>query len=108
VVGPRRTSRRHRVADKLLGDARLCPTVRRTPKLADAVAWDLRTRAHDFVRAVDPALLVGLDSFALTAFALLFLRVPGCQHQQDRRAPEGSAAAQPGPRRADDLVRVLP
>jgi hypothetical protein len=57
VVARRRNSKRHRVADNLLGDARFCPTVRRTPKLADAMAWDLDARAHDVVRAVAPALL---------------------------------------------------
>ena len=41
VVAPRRNSKRHRVADTLLGDARFCPTVRRTPTLIDAMAWDL-------------------------------------------------------------------
>jgi hypothetical protein len=57
VVAPRRNSKRHRVADNLLGDARFCPTVRRTPRLADAMAWDLDARARDVVRAVDPTLL---------------------------------------------------
>lgn len=57
VVAPRRNSRRHRVADNLLGDARFCPTVRRTPALVEAMAWDLDARARDVVRAVDPTLL---------------------------------------------------
>ncbi len=57
VVAPRRNSRRHRVADNLLGDARFCPTVRRTSALAAAMTWDLDARARDVVRAVDPALL---------------------------------------------------
>ena len=57
VVAPRRNSKRHRVADNLLGDAHFCPTVRRTAKLAKAMAWDLDARARDVVRAVDPVLL---------------------------------------------------
>lgn len=41
VVAPRRNSKRQRAADNLLGDARFVPTVRRTPTLIDALAWDL-------------------------------------------------------------------
>jgi hypothetical protein len=57
VVAGRRDSRRHRVTDNLLGDARLCPTVRRTPRIEEALGWDLESRAHRAVRAVDPGLL---------------------------------------------------
>ena len=57
VVAPRRNSKRHRVADNLLGDARFCSTVRRTPTLIDAMAWDLGARAREAVRSIDPALL---------------------------------------------------
>jgi hypothetical protein len=57
VVATRRNSRRHRVADNLLGDARLCPTVRRTTMLEDARASDLEVRARAVVGSVDPALL---------------------------------------------------
>ncbi len=57
IVAPRRNSPRHRVADNLLGDARMCPTVRKTTRLAEAVAWDLDARARSVVRAVDPGLL---------------------------------------------------
>jgi hypothetical protein len=57
VVAVRRNSKRHHVADNLLGDARFCPTVRRTPALVDAMAWGLDARARDVARAVDPTLL---------------------------------------------------
>ena len=57
VVAPRRNSKRHRVADNLLGDAHFCPTVRRTSKLANAIAWDLDARARSVARTVDLALL---------------------------------------------------
>lgn len=57
VVAPRRNSKRHRVADNLLGDTRFCPTVRRTAKLEEAMSWGLDARAHEVVRAIDPELL---------------------------------------------------
>jgi hypothetical protein len=57
VVAPRRNSRRHRIADNLLGDGRLSPTVRRTPRLVEAMGRDLNNRAHEAIRSVEPALL---------------------------------------------------
>ena len=47
VVAERRDSRRHRVADNLLGGPGLCPTVRRTPRLAAA----MRLRVDEEARA---------------------------------------------------------
>lgn len=56
VSRPRR-SRRHRIRDNLLGDRRLCPTVRRSRNLEAAarVGWDRRARA--LVGGYDPAIL---------------------------------------------------
>lgn len=57
VVAERRNSRRHRVIDNLLGGPGLCPTVRRTPRLVEA----MRLRVHEEARALvenhDPAIL---------------------------------------------------
>lgn len=69
LVAPRRNSKRHRVANNLLGDARFCPTVRRTPKLVEAAGWDLDARAHDVVRAVDPTLLARAVRYLYTSEA---------------------------------------
>ena len=66
VVAARRDSRRHRVTDNLLGDARLCPTVRRTPRIEEALGWDLDERARRAVRAVDPSLLARAVRFLYT------------------------------------------
>ena len=66
VVAGRRDSRRHRVADNLLGDARLCPIVRRTARIEEALGWDLEARAHQAVRAVDPSLLARAVRFLYT------------------------------------------
>ena len=66
VVAARRNSRRHRVADNLLGDAHSCPTVRRTPKLVEAMAWNLDARARAVLRAVDPALLARAARYLVT------------------------------------------
>ena len=66
LVAARVDSRRHRVADNLLGDARLCPTVRRTPRIEGALRWDLDARARRAVRDVDPGLLARAVRFLFT------------------------------------------
>ena len=57
VVAERRNSRRHRVADNLLGSRGLCPTVRLTRKLRDAMTSDLDGEARALTQAYDPQLL---------------------------------------------------
>ena len=47
IVAERRNSRRHRVADNLLGGPGLCPTIRRTPRLKEA----MRLRVDEEARA---------------------------------------------------------
>ena len=66
VVAARRNSRRHRVADNLLGDARLSPTVRRTARLTEALGWGLDARARSAVCDVDGALLARAVRFLYT------------------------------------------
>jgi hypothetical protein len=80
-VGARRSSARHRVADNLLGNARLCPTVRRTAKLEGLVATHIDAEARALVRRYAPGTLaralgylhnkearssLGLDASAIT------------------------------------------
>lgn len=92
VVAPRRNSKRHRVADNLLGDARFCPTVRRTPKLLEALAWNLDARARNVVRTVDPALLE-------RAVRYLYTRETRSSFAIERETPS--------PNRAERFVQAL-
>jgi len=92
VVAARRNSRRHRVADNLLGDGRLCPTVRRTPKLVEAMGWDLDARARAALRAVDPTLLA-------RAVRYLFTRETRSSFAIERESP--------GSTREERFVRAL-
>ena len=57
VVAERRNSRRHRVADNLLGGPGLCPTVRLTPTLRDAMNSGLAGEARTLTAALDPSVL---------------------------------------------------
>ncbi len=83
VVAPRRNSQRHHVADNLLGDARFCPTARRTPMLADASKWDLDARAREVARAVDPTLPAG-------AVRVLYTRETRSSFAIERETPSSS------------------
>lgn len=57
---------RHRVIDNMLGDAGFCPIVRRTPTLEAAIQKDLRARALEITRAIDPLLLSRAIAFLYT------------------------------------------
>src|SRR5262249_59757740 len=48
-TGAPRLSRRHRVRDNLVGTARFCPIIRRTPALAEYIGLDLSARARETV-----------------------------------------------------------
>ena len=57
IVAARRNSRRHRVSDNLLGEPGLCPTVRRTPRLAEAMRLRTEEAARSLIESYDPVLL---------------------------------------------------
>ncbi len=56
TAAPRR-SRRHRVADNLLGGPGLCPTVRRTPGLLERIDARVDAQARDLIEGSDPPVL---------------------------------------------------
>ena len=57
IVAGRRNSRRHRVADNLLGGPGLCPTIRRTPKLTEAMRLRVDEEARALIESYDPVIL---------------------------------------------------
>ena len=66
IVAARRNSRRHRVADNLLGGPGLCPTVRRTPRLTRAMRLRVDEEAHTLIGSYDPALLARAVNYLYT------------------------------------------
>lgn len=58
--------RRQRVNANLLGNARFCPTVRRTERIRDFEAQDLAARCDELVRAYPPELLRRALSYLYT------------------------------------------
>lgn len=65
-VADRRNSPRHRVADNLLGDRALCPTVRRTARLDAYVAARIEREARELVARYDPTTLNRAVSYLYT------------------------------------------
>lgn len=57
IVGERRNSARHRVIDNLLGGRRLCPTVRKTPRLLEQIGLHIDDEARALTESYDPAVL---------------------------------------------------
>jgi hypothetical protein len=65
-VAERRNSARHRVSDNLLGDASLCPTVRRTAKLEARIAARIDAEARALAARYDPITLARAVSYLYT------------------------------------------
>ena len=65
VAVPRR-SRRHRVRDNLLGGPGLCPNVRRTRQLVEAMEQGLDEEARKLVARYDPSVLVRAVNYLYT------------------------------------------
>ncbi len=92
IVGRRRDSRRHRVIDNLLGGPALCPIVRRTPALEEAMARGLDRLARKIVEAYDPADLVRAVSYLYT---------------KETRSSFAIEMEVPSPTRAERFVQAL-
>ena len=63
LVGLPQRSRRHRVADNLLGTAGFCPTVRRTRRLEERMAERLDRDAQRLLKGVDSTVLTRAVNF---------------------------------------------
>jgi hypothetical protein len=59
-------SRRHRVIDNLLGDARFCPMIRRTAALDGHVGEHLDQAAHRLIEGISPELLQRAVNYLFT------------------------------------------
>lgn len=91
IVAPRRNSPRHRIADNLLGVAGLCPTVRRTPRLAGQMELRLDEEARALIESHDPALLARTVNYLYTKETRSSFAIEG-ERPSARRA-EGFVAA---------------
>ncbi len=77
-------SSRHRVEDNLTGSRRLCPIVRRTKRLEDLLATDLRGMIAALLRDTDPEVLRRALSFLYTKETRSSFAIEGEEPSPDR------------------------
>jgi len=66
IVADRRNSARHRVIDNLLGGRALCPTVRRTNRLAERMGIHIDQEASALIDSYDPVILARAVNYLYT------------------------------------------
>lgn len=66
VVAERRNSRRHRVADNLLGGRGLCPMIRLTQRLMDRMDLRVDESARALIKGYDPLILARAANYLYT------------------------------------------
>jgi hypothetical protein len=83
-TGAPRLSRRHRVRDNLLGTARFCPVIRRTPSLTEFIKLDLAARARETVGRTGAQLIARAASFMMLADSRASFEIEGERPPRNR------------------------
>jgi hypothetical protein len=83
-TGAPRLSRRHRVRDNLLGTARFCPVIRRTPSLTEFINLDLAARARETVGRTGAQLIARAASFMMLADSRASFEIEGERPPRNR------------------------
>jgi hypothetical protein len=91
-----RLSTRHRVRDNLLGNARYCPVIRRTPALEQFLELDLATKAREIVGRTGAHLIARAASFMLLADSRASFEIEGERAPRNRLERWGRAVLQAG------------
>jgi hypothetical protein len=89
-------SKRHRVRDNLLGNARYCPVIRRTPALEQLLKLDLATKARETVGHTGAHLIARAASFMLLADTRASFEIEGERPPRNRLERWGRAVLQAG------------
>lgn len=89
-------SKRHRVRDNLLGNARYCPVIRRTPALEQFLELDLATKARETVGRTGAHLIARAASFMLLADSRASFEIEGERAPRNRLERWGRAVLQAG------------
>jgi hypothetical protein len=107
-TGAPRLSRRHRVRDNLLGVARFCPVIRRTPALTGHIALDLSAKARETVRRTGAHLIARAASFMLLADSRASFEIEGERPPRNRLERWGRAVLQAGRNRLslEEILRL--
>lgn len=91
-------SKRHRVRDNLLGNARCCPVIRRTPALEQYLKLDLATKARHTIGRTGAHLIARAASFMLLADSRASFEIEGERAPRNRLERWGRAVLQAGKR----------
>ena len=107
-IGEPRLSKRHRVRDNLLGAARFCPIIRRTPALAKFLRLDLAAKARQTVGRTGAHLVARAASFLLLADSRASFEIEGERPPRNRLERWGRAILQAGKNRLtlDEVIRL--
>ncbi|MEO8602006.1 MAG: Fic family protein [bacterium] len=89
-------SKRHRVRDNLLGNARYCPVIRRTPALERLLKLDLATKARETVGRTGAHLIARAASFMLLADSRASFEIEGERPPRNRLERWGRVVLQAG------------
>ena len=95
-TGAPRLSRRHRVRDNLLGTARFCPVIRRTPPLTEFIKLDLAARARETVGRTGAHLIARAASFMMLADSRASFEIEGERPPRNRLERWGRAVLEAG------------
>jgi hypothetical protein len=107
-TGKPRLSKRHRVRDNLLGNRRLCPIIRRTKTLGDALRLDLAAKARATVGRAGVHLVARAASFMLLADSRASFEIEGERPPRNRLERWGHAILQAGKNQLtlDEIIRL--
>lgn len=97
-TAPSKLSRRHRVRDNLLGNARFCPVIRRTQALEHFLSLALEEKARETVGKTGGHLLARAASFLLLADSRASFEIEGERPPRSRLERWGRAVLQAGTR----------
>jgi hypothetical protein len=107
-TGTPRLSKRHRLRDNLLGTARFCPVIRRTPALTEFIKLDLAAKARATVGRMGAHLVSRAASFLLLADSRASFEIEGERAPRTRLERWGRAVLQAGrnPLSLDEILRL--
>ncbi len=84
ITGPSEYIRRQRINDNLLGNARYCPTIRRTDKLTELINENLEAQAKNLVSSCDPVILARAVNYLYTKETKSSFAIEGETISKDR------------------------
>ncbi|MBT4922635.1 MAG: Fic family protein [Rickettsiales bacterium] len=101
-------SKRHRVRNNLPGTYNFCPLVRKTAKIEEYIAKDLKTLAHKKTKAIHPDVITRASAFLLLKDSRASFAIEGERAGKNRAERWGKAIYRAGqsPLSKEELIRL--